>query len=179
MECNKIILIGNLTRDVEVRTMPSGSMVAKLGMASNRRSSGGNEEVLYIDVEAWNKTAELCGQYLRKGSQVLVEGRLKLDTYQDQQGNNRQKIFIVADRVQFGAQPQGGNGPNSGQNHQGYGNTYQQQQNGSYGQGNGQNQPNTDWGAPQQPTQQQPAGGYQQGGWGGNGGNQGGNGGSW
>lgn len=173
MECNKIILIGNLTRDVEVRTTPSGSMVAKIGMASNRKS-GQSEEVLYIDVEAWNKTAELCAQYLRKGSQVLVEGRLKLDTYQTQQGENRSKIFIVADRVQFGAQPQGGNGPNNAQQPQGHGNTYQQQQNHAYGQGNGQNQPNTDWGAPQQPAQQQPAGGYQQGGWG-----NGGNGGQW
>ncbi|MCB2156998.1 single-stranded DNA-binding protein [bacterium] len=118
MELNKVLLIGNLTRDPETRFLQSGSQVCKLGLASNRRWRGrdGNqgEETLFIDVDAWGKTAELCGQYLRKGSQILVEGRLKMDQYQTSSGENRTKYVIVADRVQFGARSegsQGGGGP--------------------------------------------------------------------
>lgn len=120
MEMNKVILIGNLTRDPETRTTSGGAMVVKMGLASNRRTGSGDnrrDEVLYIDVEAWNRTAELCSQYLRKGSQILVEGRLKLDQYQTQAGEKRNKIFVVADRVQFGSRadsgPDGGGGYSS------------------------------------------------------------------
>ncbi|MBI5154351.1 single-stranded DNA-binding protein [Candidatus Poribacteria bacterium] len=114
MELNKVLLIGNLTRDPETRMLPSGAQVCKLGLAANHRSGSKDgerrEEVLFIDVEAWAKTAELCAQYLRKGSQVLVEGRLKMDKYQTQSGEQRTKFLIVADRVQFGARPGGGEG---------------------------------------------------------------------
>ncbi len=111
MELNKVLLIGNLTRDPEVRHLTTGSQVCKMGLASNRRFTTGQgekkEETLFIDVEAWGRTAELCSQYLRKGSMILVEGRLKLDQYQTQTGENRSKISIVADRVQFGPRNDG------------------------------------------------------------------------
>lgn len=100
MELNKVLIIGNLTRDPETRQ--AGEVpVARMGLASNRRY-GGKEEVVFVDVEAWGKTGELCAQYLRKGSQALVEGRLKLDTW-EKDGKRNSRIYIVADRVQFGA----------------------------------------------------------------------------
>lgn len=108
MELNKVLLIGNLTRDPETRAVGTGQ-VCKMGLASNRRyTSQGEkkEEVLFVDVEAWGKTAELCGQYLSKGAQVLVEGRLKMDQWETQQGEKRTKCVVVAERVQFG--PRGG-----------------------------------------------------------------------
>jgi single-strand DNA-binding protein len=119
MELNKVLLIGNLTRDPESRMLPSGAQVVKMGLASNRRFGSGEggerkEETLFVDVEAWNKTAELCAQYLRKGSQILVEGRLKLDQYTTQTGEKRSRIFVVADRVQFGARPDGASGGSGG-----------------------------------------------------------------
>lgn len=120
MELNKVFLIGNLTRDPESKTTSTGAMVVKMGLASNRRAGKGKEEVLYIDVEAWNKTAELCEQYLRKGSQVLVEGRLKLDQYTNQQGEKRSKVFVVADRVQFGAKGDSSTGRNYSASDQGF-----------------------------------------------------------
>lgn len=133
MELNKVLLIGNLTRDPESRFTNNGAQVVKMGLASNRRTGSGDnrrEEVLYIDVEAWNRTAELCAQYLKKGSQILVEGRLKFDQYQTQAGENRQKISIVADRVQFGARADGSGGGGGGQSYnqggnQGGGGSYQ------------------------------------------------------
>ena len=121
MELNKVMLIGNLTRDPESRFTNSGAQVVKMGLASNRRTGSGEnrrEEVLFIDIEVWNRTAELCAQYLKKGSQILVEGRLKLDQYQTQAGENRQKILIVGDRVQFGARADGpGGGSGGGQSY--------------------------------------------------------------
>lgn len=114
MELNKVFLIGNLTRDPESRFLQSGAQVVKMGLASNRRfgtrDGDKKEETLFVDVEAWNKTAELCAQYLRKGSQILVEGRLKLDQYTTQTGDKRSRIYVVADRVQFGARPEGSGG---------------------------------------------------------------------
>lgn len=114
MEMNRVFLIGNLTRDPESRSLASGAQVVKMGLACNRRYTSQGEklaEVLFVDIEAWSKTAELCAQYLRKGSQVLVEGRLKLDQYTTQQGEKRQRLFVVAERVQFGAKPQDGESP--------------------------------------------------------------------
>jgi len=105
MELNKVFLVGNLTRDPESRHLPSGAQVCKLGLAVNRRyTSQGEkkEDTLFIDVETWQRTAELCAQYLRKGSMILVEGRLKMDQFQTQTGENRTKILVVAERVQFG-----------------------------------------------------------------------------
>lgn len=103
---NKTILIGNLTRDPELRYTPKGSAIAKLGIAVNRvwkdESGQKKEEVTFIDVDVFGKTAENCGQYLRKGRPVLIEGRLKLDQWDDKQtGEKRQKLGVVAESVQF------------------------------------------------------------------------------
>lgn len=103
---NRVIIIGNLTRDPEYRQLGSGQAVAKLGIASNRsfrnRQSGDMvQEVCYIDIDVWGPQAESCRQYLQKGRSVLVEGRLKLDTWADANGQNRSKHLIVADRVVF------------------------------------------------------------------------------
>ena len=103
---NRIIIVGNLTRDPEFKQLPSGQSVCRLGLASNRqfknRQTGVmGQEVCYVDVDVWGPQAETCRQYLAKGRPVLVEGRLKLDTWQDQQGANRSKHTIAADRVVF------------------------------------------------------------------------------
>jgi single-strand DNA-binding protein len=103
---NRVIMIGNLTRDPEHRQLPSGQAVCRLGIASNRqyrnKQTGSMvQEVCFIDVDVWGPQAESCKQYLQKGRPVLVEGRLKLDTWQDASGQSRSKHSIVADRVVF------------------------------------------------------------------------------
>jgi len=103
---NRIIIVGNLTRDPELKQLSSGQSVCRLGIASNRqfknRQSGDMvQEVCYVDVDVWGPQAESSNQYLEKGRQVLIEGRLKLDTWQDTDGKNRSKHSIVADRVVF------------------------------------------------------------------------------
>ncbi len=103
---NRIIMMGNLTRDPELRQLPSGNSVCRLGIAANRsyknKQTGDMvEEVCFVDVDVWGAQAESCNQYLSKGRPVLVEGRLKLDSWQDKEGNNRSKHSIVADRVVF------------------------------------------------------------------------------
>jgi single-strand DNA-binding protein len=124
---NRIVMVGNLTRDPELKQLPSGQGVCRLNLASNRqfknRQSGDMvQEVCYVDIDVWGPQADSCNQYLQKGRQVLIEGRLKLDSWQDQEGNNRSKHSIVADRVVFlssgnnvevadGAEATTGNGP--------------------------------------------------------------------
>ena len=103
---NKVILIGRLTRDVELRYTPSGTAVAKFGLASSRtykdNITGENkEEVLFIDITVFGRSAEVANQYLSKGRQVLVEGRLVLDQWVDNTGQKRSKHSVVAERVQF------------------------------------------------------------------------------
>jgi single-strand DNA-binding protein len=103
---NRIIIVGNLTRDPEYRTLPSGQGVSRLGLATNRQFKNkqtGNlvQEVCYIDVDVWGAQAESCRQYLQKGRPVLIEGRLKLDSWDDQTGQKRSKHSIVAERVVF------------------------------------------------------------------------------
>lgn len=106
-ELNKVFLAGNLTRDPEIKYLPSGTAVADLGLAVNRRWFDRNagekkEETLFVDVTVWDKSAEFCKNYLHKGSAIIVEGRLKQDTWQDKQsGTNRSKITVVAERIQF------------------------------------------------------------------------------
>lgn len=101
---NKVLLIGRLTRDPEKRSTPSGMAVAELGLAVNRRYKANNgedrEEVCYVNVTVWGKQAETCGEYLRKGSPIFVEGRLKLDEW-EKDGQKRSKLGVVAERVQF------------------------------------------------------------------------------
>jgi len=123
---NKVLLMGNLTRDIEIRHTAGNQPVANIGLAINRRyrtQSGENrEEVTYVDCEAWGRTAEVMGQYLSKGRPVFIEGRLKLDTWQDQQGQNRSKMRVVVESFQFidSREGGGGSGPSGGGSSGGY-----------------------------------------------------------
>lgn len=103
---NKVFLIGNLTRDPELRVLPKGTAVCQFGLAVNREFKGDDgakkEEVTFIDCEAWGKTAELVAKYLGKGSQCMVEGRLKLDEWTDKtSGQKRSRLKVVLENVQF------------------------------------------------------------------------------
>jgi single-strand DNA-binding protein len=103
---NKVILAGNLTRDPELRYTPKGSAVAKIGLAVNRtwkNEAGENkEEVTFIDIEAWGRQAEVIAQYMRKGRPLLVEGRLRLDTWEDKNTHQKQsKLKVVLETFSF------------------------------------------------------------------------------
>jgi single-strand DNA-binding protein len=103
---NKVILAGNLTRDPELRYTPKGTAVAKIGMAINRtwKSETGEtkEEVTFVDVDAFGRTAEVIGQYLKKGRPVLIEGRLKLDTWEDKNTHQKMsKLKVVLESFSF------------------------------------------------------------------------------
>ncbi len=147
---NKVILVGNLTRDLELRYTPSGTAVGNTGIATSRKFKGADgqqkEEVCFVDLTFFGRTAEIANQYLRKGSKVLVEGRLKFDSWEDQNGGKRSKHSITVENMtmldskgSMGGDQQGGgyNQPQSG----GYG---APQQGGGYGQ-----QQNSGYGAPQ------------------------------
>jgi single-strand DNA-binding protein len=117
---NRVILLGNLTRDVEVRYLQSGTAVADVGMAVNDRRKGQNgewiEETTFVDVTLWGRTAEVAGEYLSKGSPILIEGRLKYDTW-EKDGQKRSKLSVVCERMQMvGAKGGGGGGGGRGQN---------------------------------------------------------------
>ncbi len=115
---NKVILAGNLTRDPEMRYTPKGTAVAKIGIAVNRRwtneAGETKDEVTYVDIEAFGKQAETISHYLRKGRPILIEGRLKLDTWDDKQtGQKRSKMGVVLESFQFldsGRANEGGTG---------------------------------------------------------------------
>ncbi|MBI3267492.1 MAG: single-stranded DNA-binding protein [Planctomycetes bacterium] len=129
---NKVFLIGNLTRDPELRFLQSGTAVCEFGLAVNRTWSGANgekrEEVCFVDIVVWAKQAELCAEYLKKGRQTLVEGRLEFDQWQTPEGQKRSRLRVVADRVTFldfrggergerrpgPGQPESGAGPSEG-----------------------------------------------------------------
>ncbi|MBD3427216.1 MAG: single-stranded DNA-binding protein [Candidatus Omnitrophica bacterium] len=102
---NKVFLMGNLTRDPELRYVPSGTAVANFTVAVNRpyKDSSGEkkEDVSFIRVVVWGKMAEICGEYLSKGRPVLVEGRLKSRSWEDQSGQKRSALDVVAVNVQF------------------------------------------------------------------------------
>lgn len=102
---NKVILIGRLVRDVELKTTPSNQSVASIGLAVNHKykTAGGEarEEVSFIDCEAWGKTAEVLNQYVGKGDPLYVEGRFKQDTWEDKDGGKRSKIKVVIENFQF------------------------------------------------------------------------------
>lgn len=109
---NKVLLIGNLTRDVEVRYTPAGKAVGSTGLAVNRQWTNDagqkQEETTFVDLTIWGKTAETAAQYVGKGSQVHVEGRLKLEEWQDKQtGEKRSKMIVVADGLLFLGAPRG------------------------------------------------------------------------
>jgi len=117
---NKVMLMGNLTRDIEIRHTPSNTAVGNFGLAVNRKyktqSGEQREEVAFIDCEAWGRTAEVMAQYLAKGRPVFVEGRLKFDSWEDKNGGGkRSKLSVVVDNFQFidsggGNQGAGGGG---------------------------------------------------------------------
>ena len=107
---NKAILMGNLTRDPELRYTPGGTAVVNLRLAVNRRfrdrSGEQKDEVCFVTVVVWDKQAELCNQYLQKGRAVFVEGRLQSRSFEDASGNKRNVLEVRAERVQFlGARP--------------------------------------------------------------------------
>lgn len=111
---NKVILLGNLTRDIELKHLSGDMSVGSFGLAVNRRfrtRDGENrEEVTFVDCEAWGRTAEVMGQYLQKGRPVFIEGRLKLDTWEDKDGGKRSKLKVVVENFQFVDSKQGGEG---------------------------------------------------------------------
>ena len=116
---NKVILLGNLTRDPEVRYTPKGTAVTELGMAVNRVYTAENgekrEETTFVDVTLWGRTAEIAGEYLKKGRPVFIEGRLQLDTWDDKQsGQKRSKLKVVGEGLQLIGSRPGGSGGGSG-----------------------------------------------------------------
>jgi len=102
---NKVFLIGNLTRNPELRYTPSGVAVIDVDLATSRtyttRAGDKKEEVCYVRVVAWGKQAETCGEYLTKGSPVFIEGRLQLDSWETNEGEKRSKLKVQAQRIQF------------------------------------------------------------------------------
>lgn len=116
---NKVMLMGNLTRNPEIRFTPSGTAVADLGLAINEdyKNKAGEkvEQTTFVDVVVWGRQAETAAEYLQKGSPVFIEGRLQLDQWETENGDKRSKMRVRADRVQFlgsnqkaaGTQPQG------------------------------------------------------------------------
>ncbi|MDR1285468.1 MAG: single-stranded DNA-binding protein [Campylobacteraceae bacterium] len=102
---NRVILVGNLTRDIELRYLPNGSAISSTGIATNRRfkkqDGSQGEDVCFIDISLFGRTAEIANQYLKKGSKILIEGRLKLDAWTDQNGQKRSKHTIVVDNLQM------------------------------------------------------------------------------
>lgn len=152
---NKVFLLGNLTRDPDLRALPSGSAVCEFGIAVNRRYTAANgqevEEPCFVDIVVWGRSAESCKQYLEKGSQVMIEGRLQLDQWEDRNGGGkRSRLRVIAEQVQFLSRRPAGDGQGYGDN-QGYGGGrpqgggYPQQGGGYPQQGSSYNQP------PQQP----------------------------
>lgn len=131
---NKVMLIGNLTRDPEVRYTPKGTAVTDIGLAVNRSyttdTGDRREETCFVDVTLWGRQAEIAGQYMKKGRPVYIEGRLQMDTWQDKQtGQNRSRLKVVGDAFQFlGSREDGGGGGGSssggGASHQGDGPQY-------------------------------------------------------
>jgi single-strand DNA-binding protein len=111
---NRVILVGNLTRDPELRYIPSGTAVTEVGLAVNDRRKGANgewiEETTFVEVTFWGRTAEVASEYLSKGSQVLIEGRLKYDAW-EKEGKKFSKLRVVAEKMQMlGAKGGGGSG---------------------------------------------------------------------
>ena len=112
---NKVLLLGNLTRDPEVRYTPKGTAVADIGLAINRvwnnEQNQRQEETTFVDITLWGRQAELAQQYLGKGRGVFIEGRLQMDTWEDKaSGQKRSKLKVVAENLQFLPDGKGGSG---------------------------------------------------------------------
>ncbi len=117
---NKVFLIGNLTRDPELRVTPKGTAICSFGLAVNRQyrdeSGTARDETTFVDIEAWGKQGELVSKYLTKGSPCMVEGRLRLDSWEDKtSGQKRSKLKVVLDNVQFLSRGPGGGGGGAAQ----------------------------------------------------------------
>lgn len=112
MYLNKVLIIGNLTRDPELKALPSGIKVCSFGIATNRvyKDKEGNrqETTEFHNISAFGRTGELVAQYMRKGSQVYLEGRLQTRSWEGKDGEKRYRTEIIADTVQFGNRPTGG-----------------------------------------------------------------------
>ena len=108
---NKVMLIGNLTRDPEIRQTPKGTTVAELGIAVNRKLASENgerrEETTFVDIVLWNKQAELAERFLKKGRSIFVEGRLQTDSWEDREtGKKRSKTKVIGERMEFADAPE-------------------------------------------------------------------------
>ena len=112
---NRVILVGNLTREPEIKYVASGMGVAKFALAVNRRTKNG-DETTYVDIVAWDKLAETCNTYLKKGMSVLVEGRLVIRSYDDKEGVKRKATEVVIDTMQMLDRKGDGTGSGEGQN---------------------------------------------------------------
>lgn len=117
---NKVMLIGNLTRDPEIKYTPKGTAVAQIGLAVNRVWSNDSgekqEETTFVDVELWGRQAEIAGEYLKKGRPVFIEGRLKLDSWDDKAtGQKRSKMKVVGEQLQLLGGREGGGGGGGGE----------------------------------------------------------------
>jgi len=114
---NRVILVGNLTRDPELRYISTGTAVTDIGLAVNDRRKNANgewvEETTFVDVTLWARTAEVASEYLSKGSPVLIEGRLKFDTWETNDGQKRSKLRVVGERMQMLGTRGGGGGGGS------------------------------------------------------------------
>jgi len=162
---NKIVLVGNLTRDVEIRYSQSGSAIGNCGIAVNRKwkSQTGEQksEVMFVDITFFGRTAEIANQYLRKGAKVLVDGRLSFDSWTAQDGQKRSKHSVIVENLQMlGGRDdnQGGgyNNPNQGQQNSSYNNQNNNQYNNSNNMQNQMSQPiQNSYQNTQQPIEQQ------------------------
>ena len=113
---NRVVLVGNLTRDVELRYTPQGTAVTDIGLAVNERVKRNDQwvdEANFFDVTLWGRLAEIAGEYLSKGSSVLIEGRLKQESW-EQEGKKRSKVKVVAEKLQMLGGRSGGSSGNSG-----------------------------------------------------------------
>lgn len=108
---NRVIVLGNLTRDVELRYTPSGTAVTDIGLAVNDRRKGPDgewiDETTFLDITLWARTAEVASEYLSKGSSCLIEGRLKLDTW-EKEGKKNYKLKVIGEKLQLLGSPSGG-----------------------------------------------------------------------
>ena len=115
---NKVLLMGNLTRDVQLKSLPSGQPVAEIAIAINRKyktkDGQDREEVTYVDCECWGPRAEVINKYFSKGKPIFIEGRLKLDSWEDKDGQKRSKMRVVIDDFQFVEGRGGGSGGGAG-----------------------------------------------------------------
>jgi single-strand DNA-binding protein len=115
---NRVILLGNMTRDPQLRYLPSNTAVCEFGMAMNRRwrDRDGNqkEEVCFVDVSAFGRQGETINQYMSKGRPIMIEGHLRFDSWTGQDGQKRSKLSVVCDNFQFVGGREGGGGPGGG-----------------------------------------------------------------